>query len=184
LSNETLARLVEFLEAANPKLILINLSINDYDKTNNLPLQQDESILTAINKYSNLIVSTSLNKELPEEYNYLPPDNVNTKNIVQVNFQTQKNETNIKRYINTTSLFFINNKINFSASNIQKDDKTTREAKPLYKLIYQDKEIYVPSMAFYAFLKLKNLTNEEILIKNNKIKVKDFTFSTNGKEGI
>lgn len=184
ISRAELAKLIEHIEAATPLLIMLNVNLTGFEDSALSSISPDTKLTETLHKYPNIIISTHLNNDENPNDEFVNPTFLPANRSLNVQIKNNSILKNIT--YNTHSLIpysFI--KQNSTAvANVTAENGVVRAAKPLYHINKHAREYFLPSVAFDAFLKIKKLENNSIIINKNKLFVGDYSFNLNNNGEI
>ena len=183
LSKNELAKLIDYIEKNDPALLILDFNLNNVEETDSSSLNMPEKNLSkTIKKYNNILLSTRLSKN-PIEEDVSEYSNIEKTNaLLDVLVEDEEFDKKNTYFFNESlPLIFTENEF-LTVSNVENNDKKVSEAKPIYKLA--DRETFLPSSAFYAFLKLRNKTNSRLVIKDKKLSIDKFVIRLNDSYNI
>ena len=183
-SRNDLRKLIESLEKWSPKLLLLNVDLNSYEDATLNSVSSDVKLAKTLKEYDNIILSTHLTKEVQSDNNYSLSNLLLSKAMADVDADRWFTKSDVTYYGNDKFPILFAEGEYVTSSNIFVTDNKVVEAKPLYRMVQQDKDYYIPSMAFYTFLRVKGLDKNKIVIKNKKLLVGDSRFALNNSGNI
>ena len=178
LSRNDLSKLIDYLEKAEPKLIILDFNLNNYEEGAFNFSNPDITLSKTLQNYDNIIISMQLNKDDSEETEF-PDYSIFNKTSAMLDVLVEDDDFDRNNsYVvneNVPVLFMENQQL--TVANFEGVDRKIREVKPVYKI--SDKDLYLPSSALYAFLKMKNKNNSRIVIKDKKLFIDNFVIRLN-----
>lgn len=178
LSREKLANFIKFIETANPKLLIIKLNLLDYEDNSLSSNSPDILLSNELKEHNNIILTTDFNKKA-DFYKDISDNFLPTQTSLNVKIDNKELDKNITYYSYSQVSDIFTSTGFMSVGNILLDLNKVRYSRPIYKIVEQGKEYYLPSVAFAAFLKYHNLQDKEITIKKNILSVGEFNFPLN-----
>lgn len=167
------ARIINYLEIAKPKVLLLDILFENYEDNTFSGHSSDAVLADTLKLYDNIILSTTLS--IPPEIEFQKneyadaeiSDSLPTiKSLDLINHSKIKEKT----YFNHSEIpnIFVEN-TTIAVNNVEKSfDVKTRYFSPIYKIIKKSKVYYLPSVAFASALKYLDY-QDELIIEDNKI---------------
>lgn len=164
---------VDFIEKGEPKAILFDLIFANLNENT----WHDRRFAQTLRKYDNVVLATALNnpkilvdnlnsgeEQLIENSNYLP-----TPRPLDVSIKNKKIDKAITFYSHEPvhDMYTEHNTMGV-VNKVVDVDSVIRRNQPVYKLIKNGENYYLPSLAFAGFLKYMG-EDGKVIIKNNKI---------------
>lgn len=188
------ARLINFLEKEQPKAVIVDLNFSNYENLASTYSYPDMHLADVLGYYDNTILATAL--RLP--HNKFKTS-LNSKNIKD--FENPYNPTsaslnmkidspvldrNISYHSHAPIPNIFTNSTTMGVTNlITYPDRAenVRFSQPVFKLIKDDKDYYIPSIALATMIKNENLEqfSELIPIENNVLKFSKHNIQLNEK---
>ena len=177
------ARVINFLEKQKPKALIIDLNFSNYEDLAGNYGSPDIQLADALGYYQNTILSTALRtpyKEVLEDYanitdafsNPYAPSSDDLKIIVK----NPEIEKNITYYSHAPIPNIFTNSTTIGVTNLvvsENRNDNIRYSQPVFKLIKDNKEYFIPSIALASLFKTKitEPLQEPIKIENNVLKI-------------
>ena len=179
LSRAEIAKLIQYVEKANPRLILLNIDLKNYEDTAVSSISPDTKLSETLAENKNIIISTILKKDENGENEFENSKIFPAKKSLDAIIKNKSLEKNFTYYAHSQiPPMFVNNAI-VGVANLPNSKETTRSLKPLYKITHHSKNYIIPSVSFAAFLKLYGLEKQQLVVEKNKLFVADKVFNLN-----
>lgn len=166
---------VDFIEKGQPKLVMFDMV---FEKPADEPWY-NETFAEDLKKYDNTILGTYLDAPLTKENNFTKRINLEQNDFIptaaslNVEIDNKKLDNAITYSVNApVDNLYTKNNIMGVINNVLDDDSIVRKNQPLFKLVKNGKNYYMPSLAFAGFLRYMG-ENEKLTIKKNKIYYKN-----------
>ena len=193
-SREVWAKVINFLEKQNPKLLVIDLNFSNYEELSRNYTSPDMMLADALGYYNNIILATALRTPYSETANYDSSkildnfDNPYSPSSDSLNMfiEDENMDKNISYYSHTPIPNIFTNSTTMAVTNLvttHNKEENIRYSQPVYKLIKGNKEYYIPSIGLAALLKKEGIGKlaEEIPIENNILKIGKHRIRVNNK---
>ncbi len=178
------AKVINFLEAQKPKVLIVDLNFSNYEDLSRNYTSPDMVLADTIGYYDNIVLATALRTPFSETENVDPAkilDNFENpynpaSNTLNMYIDNKLIDKNIAYFSHTPIPNIFTNSTTMGVTNLvtSKNKETNiRYSQPVYKLIKGNKEYYIPSIALGALLKKEGIGKlaEEIPIENNILKI-------------
>ena len=166
-------RIINYLESANPKVLLLDILFENYEDNTFSNTSSDAKFADTLKLYNNIILSTTLT--IPPEIEFQKKE---YSNLQISDYEPTINPLNLIKNTNLKEKTYYNhseipkilvNNVTTAVNNIEKSqDGKVRFFNPIYKITKDSKTYYMPSVAFASALKYVDY-DDEIIIENNKI---------------
>lgn len=167
------SRIINYLQSANPKVLLLDIPFENYEDNTFSNHSSDAILADTFKNYDNIILSTTLS--IPPEIEFQKKEYIDSQisdyepTIKPLNLINHSNVKE-KNYYNHTEIpnIFVNNTTT-AVNNIEiSEDNKSRYFSPIYKITKDSKVYYMPSVALATALKYLDY-DDEVIIENNKI---------------
>ncbi len=179
LSRKALAKLIDYIELGQPKLILFNSPFVGYESLrlrSKYSHSPDIIFADTLKKYDNILISTTLQRGIDVKKTYYEnffPSKYSLRPDIQA--ESIENAITYNSHDEVPDIFLESAPV--GVANVAVDnEQIVRASTPLYK-IKQGRTYFIPSLPFAAFLKYEQLENIEIRIKNQNLKINDYNFN-------
>lgn len=183
-SREIWAKLINYIEAQNPKVLIVDLNFSNYEDLSRNVSSPDMILANTLGYYDNIVLATALRTPYSETANFDSSkilDNyanpyVPSSDPLNIYNNNKEIDKNISFYSHTPIPNIFTNSTTMGVTNLvtsKNKEDNVRYSQALYKLIKGNKEYYIPSLPLAALLKYENISrlSEEIPIENNILKV-------------
>lgn len=183
-SREVWAKLINFMEAQKPKVLVVDLNFSNYEDLSRNYTSPDMILADTLGYYDNIVLATALRTPYSETAHVDPAkilDNfanpyIPSSDSLNMYIDNPKLDKNISYYSHTPIPNIFTNSTTMGVTNLvtsKNREENIRYSQPLYKLIKGNKEYYIPSIGLAALLKYEGIGKlaEEIPIENNLLKV-------------
>lgn len=183
-SREVWAKVINFLEKQNPRVLIVDLNFSNYEELSRNYTSPDMILANTLAYYDNIILSTALRTPYSETENIDPAkilDNFANpynpaSNTLNMYIDNKTLDKNIAYYSHTPIPNIFTNSTTMGVTNLvtsKNREENVRYSQPVYKLIKGNKEYYIPSLGLAAVMKKEGIGKlaEEIPIENNILKV-------------
>ncbi len=175
--------IVDFIEKGEPKAILFDVVFANLNENS----WNDRRFAQTLRKYDNIVLATALNDPkylvdnlgkdaIIENSDYSP-----TPRPLDVQINDKKLDDTITFYSHEPvhDLYTQHNTMGV-VNKVVDDDSVIRRAQPIFKLVKNNENYYLPSLAFAGFLKYVG-EDGKIIVKANKITYKGLVIPINKK---
>ena len=184
-SREVWAKIINFLERQEPKLIVVDLNFSNYEDMSRNYTSPDMILANTLGYYDNIVLATALRTPYSETENidqakifdsFANPYNP-ASNTLNMYIDNKKLDKNISYFSHTPIPNIFTNSTTMGVTNLVTNNKNKEEnvrySQPVYKLIKGNKEYYIPSIGLAALMKKEGIGKlaEEIPIENNVLKI-------------
>lgn len=184
-SREVWAKVINFIEAQKPKVLIVDLNFSNYEDLSRNYTSPDMMLADALGYHRNTILATALRTPYSETANFDSSkilenfDNPYSPSSDSLNMYIENKDIdkNISYYSHTPIPNIFTNSTTMGVTNLvtnAKDkEKIIRYSQPVYKLIKGNKEYYIPSLGLATLLKKEGIGKlaEEIPVENNILKI-------------
>ena len=183
-SREVWAKVINFLEKQNPKVLVVDLNFSNYEDLSRNYTSPDMMLADALGYYNNIVLATALRTPYSETENYDSSkilDNFANpyspcSDSLNMYIDNQNIDKNISYFSHTPIPNIFTNSTTMGVTNLvtsKNKDENIRYSQPVYKLIKGNKEYYIPSLGLAVLMKKEGIGKlaEEIPIENNILKV-------------
>ena len=182
------AKVINFIEQQNPKLVIVDLNFSNYEDLSLNQASPDMILANTLASYNNIILATALRTPFSSTNSVIstnildnfdnPYEPVNSSLTVKIGNPEIENKIS---YYSHTPIPDIYTKYNTMAvTNLAVNNKleNVKYSQPLYKLVKGNKQYYIPSVPFAALLKLSG-SEDEIPIENNILQLGKYKIRLN-----
>lgn len=183
-SREVWAKLINYIEAQNPRVLVVDLNFSNYEDLSRNVSSPDMVLADTLGYYNNIVLATALKTPYADTANidsskildnYANPY-VPSSDSLNMFIDNKEIDKNISYYSHTTIPNIFTNSTTMGATNLvssKNKEENVRYSQPVYKLIKGNKEYYIPSLALATLLKYEKIGKlaEEIPIENNMLRV-------------
>lgn len=194
-SREVWAKLINFIEKQNPRVLVVDLNFSNYEDLSRNYASSDMVLADALGYHNNIILATALRTPHSQTENYNASkildnfENPYTPSSDPLNLYIDNEEIdkNISFYSHTPIPNIFTNSTTMGVTNLVTNpvnkEENIRYSQPIYKLIKGNKEYYIPSIGLAALLKYEGIGKlaEEIPLENNLIKIGKHRIRVNEK---
>lgn len=184
-SREVWAKVINFIERQNPKVLVVDLNFSNYEDLSRNYASSDMILADTLGYNNNIVLATALRTPFTQTSNYDASkildnfENPYTPSSDPLNLHINNKEIdrNISYYSHTPIPNIFTNSTTMGVTNLVTDQKNkegnVRYSQPVYKLIKGNKEYYIPSIGLATLLKYEGIGKlaEEIPIENNILKI-------------
>lgn len=188
------ARLINFLEKEQPKAVIVDLNFSNYENLASNYSYPDMHLADVLGYYDNTILATALRLPQSKLKTVLNSKNVKdfenpyspTSGSLNMKIDSLALDRNITYYSHAPIPNIFTNSTTMGVTNlVTYNDRAenVRYSQPVFKLIKEDKEYYIPSIALATMIKNENLEqfSELIPIENNVLKFSKHNIQLNEK---
>lgn len=182
-SREVWAKVINFLEKQNPKVIVVDLNFSNYEDLSRNYASADMQLADTLGYYKNIVLATALKTQIGQEEKYDASkilDNFEnpyspSSDALSMHIYDEGLDSHITYFAHTPIPDIFTNSTTMAVTNLVTDkenrDANIRYSQPVYRLIKGNKEFYIPSLALAAMMKYKDIDplTEEVVIKNNSL---------------
>ena len=178
------AKLINFIEKQNPKVLVVDLNFSNYEDMSRNYTSPDMVLADALGYYDNIVLATALRTPYRETANYDSSKILDyfsnpyspSSDTLNMYIDNKTLDENISYYAHTPIPNIFTNSTTMGVTNLvtsRNKDENVRYSQPVYKLIKGNKEYYLPSIALATLMKKEGIGKlaEEIPIENNILKV-------------
>ncbi len=184
-SREVWAKVINFLEKQNPKVLVVDLNFSNYEDLSRNYASSDMRLADTLGYYKNIVLATALRTQVEEGEKYDASkilDNFEnpyspSSDALNMHIYDSAVDSYITYYAHTPIPDIFTNSTTMAVTNLVTDkensDADIRYSRPVYRLIKGNKEFYLPSLALAAMMKYKDIDplTEEITIKDNVVQI-------------
>ena len=184
-SREVWAKVINFLEKQNPKVLVVDLNFSNYEDLSRNYASSDMRLADTLGYYKNIVLATALRTQVEEGEKYDASkilDNFEnpyspSSDALNMHIYDSAVDSYITYYAHTPIPDIFTNSTTMAVTNLVTDkensDADIRYSRPVYRLIKGNKEFYLPSLALAAMMKYKEIDplTEEITIKDNVVQI-------------
>ena len=184
-SREVWAKVINFLEKQNPKVLVVDLNFSNYEDLSRNYASSDMRLADTLGYYKNIVLATALRTQVEEGEKYDASkilDNFEnpyspSSDALNMHIYDSEVDSYITYYAHTPIPDIFTNSTTMAVTNLVTDkensDADIRYSRPVYRLIKGNKEFYLPSLALAAMMKYKDIDplTEEITIKDNVVQI-------------
>ena len=179
------AKVINFLEKQNPKVLVVDLNFSNYEDLSRNYASADMVLADTLGYYKNIVLSTALRTQIgeSEKYdaskileNYENPYNPSSDPL-NMRIYNDELDKNITYYSHTPIPNIFTNSTTMGVTNLVTNkhnrEENIRYSQPVYKLVKGNKDYYIPSLALATMMKYKDIDalTEELPIENNLLKI-------------
>lgn len=188
------ARLINFLEKEQPKAVIVDLNFSNYENLSSNYSYPDMHLADVLGYYDNTILSTALRIPHSKVKSLLNAKNIEdfenpynpTSASLKMKIDNPILDRNITYYSHAPIPNIFTNSTTMGVTNLvtySDRGENVRYSQPVFKLIKEDKEYYIPSIALATMIKNENLEqfSELIPIENNVLKFSKHSIQLNEK---
>lgn len=174
--------IIDYIEQGKPKAILFDIIFENYNDNKS----NDIKFANTLKKYNNVVLATTLDtpKALEKDkiFKYAVTSNfLPTSKPLDVIIDDKKLDDKISYYFHASvSDIYTQHNTMGVVNKVIDNDAVIRKTQPIFKLIKNKKDYYMPSLSFAGFLKYMG-EDGKIVIKNHKIHYKDRVIPINSK---
>ena len=184
-SREVWAKVINFLEKQNPKVLVVDLNFSNYEDLSRNYASSDMRLADTLGYYKNIVLATALRTQVEEGEKYDASkilDNFEnpyspSSDALNMHIYDSAVDSYITYYAHTPIPDIFTNSTTMAVTNLVTDkensDADIRYSRPVYRLIKGNKEFYLPSLALAVMMKYKDIDplTEEITIKDNVVQI-------------
>ena len=183
-SREVWAKVINFLEKQNPRVLIVDLNFSNYEDLSRNYTSPDMMLADAIGYYNNTILSTALRTPYDETENYdsskilenFENPYVPSSDPLNLTIDNPVIAQNISYYSHTPIPNIFTNSTTMAVTNLitgKNKDENIRYSQPVFKLIKGNSEYYIPSIGLAALIKNEKIGRlaENIPVENNILKI-------------
>lgn len=188
------AKVINFVEKQKPSVLIIDLNFSNYEDLSRNYVSADMALADALGYYENTILATALKTTYSETTN-TNNDNVSnsfenpytpTSDGLNLNITNKQLDKNISYFSHAPIPSIFTNATTMAVTNLVTDKnkaENIRYSQPIYKLIKDNKEYYIPSIGLAVLLKKEGIANlaKDVTLENNILKVGKHTIRLNNK---
>ncbi len=183
-SREVWAKVINFLEKQNPKVLVVDLNFSNYEDLSRNYASADMRLADTLGYYKNIVLATALRTQVGDDEKYDASkilDNFEnpyspSSDALSMHIYDENLDSNITYYSHTPIPDIFTNSTTMAVTNLVTDknnkDENVRYSQPVYRLIKGNKEFYIPSLALATMMKYNGIDplTEEIVIKDNVLR--------------
>ncbi|MBS4761080.1 MAG: adenylate/guanylate cyclase domain-containing protein [Clostridium sp.] len=193
-SREVWAKVINFLEAQNPRVIVVDLNFSNYEDLSRNYSSPDMILADTLGYYDNIVLATALRTPYSETKdidsakifdNFANPYSPSSDSL-NMYIEDKNLDKFISYYSHTPIPNIFTNSTTMGVTNLvttKNKDENIRYSQPVYKLIKGNKEYYIPSLGLATLLKYEKIGKlaEEIPIENGFLKAGKHLIRVNEK---
>ena len=158
------AKLINFIEKQNPKVLVVDLNFSNYEDMSRNYTSPDMVLADALGYYDNIVLATALRTPYRETANYDSSKILDyfsnpyspSSDTLNMYIDNKTLDENISYYAHTPIPNIFTNSTTMGVTNLvtsRNKDENVRYSQPVYKLIKGNKEYYLPSIALATLIK-------------------------------
>ena len=178
------AKLINFIEKQNPKVLVVDLNFSNYEDLSRNYASADMRLADTLGYYKNIVLATALRTQVGDDEKYDASkilDNFEnpyspSSDALSMHIYDENLDSNITYYSHTPIPDIFTNSTTMAVTNLVTDknnkDENVRYSQPVYRLIKGNKEFYIPSLALATMMKYNGIDplTEEVVIKDNVLR--------------
>lgn len=178
------AKIINFVEKQKPAILVVDLNFSNYEDLSRNYVSADMALADALGYYGNTILATALKTPYREESSANNEDITNnfenpyipTSDSLNINITNKQLDKNISYFSHTPIPNIFTNSTTMAVTNLvtnKNRNENIRYSQPIYKLLKENKEYYIPSIGLAVLLKKEGLENiaKDITLENNILKI-------------